>query len=189
MRLILLGPPGVGKGTQAEKLKTHYNIIHLSTGEILRTEVESKSEIGNKAQAFMDAGQLVPDNILLKMMENRLVKNDCSDGYLLDGFPRTIPQAEGLDRLLNRLQHRLNAVISIVAEEKELLNRLILRGKDSGRSDDTPEVIKRRQKIYWDQTAPLLKYYEKSKLIKKVNGLGTIPIITERIIEALHKND
>ena len=185
MRLILLGPPGVGKGTQAKQLKEYFNIIHLSTGDILRVEIESQSSIGKEAQTFMDAGKLVPDNILLKMMEYRLGRKDCSPGYLLDGFPRTIPQAEGLDQILKLISHQLNAVISITADEDELVNRLVLRGLDSGRSDDTPEVIQRRQTIYWEQTAPLLKYYKKRGLVKDVNGIGAISEITEQIINAL----
>ena len=185
MRLILLGPPGVGKGTQAERLKEYFNIIHLSTGDILRGEVESESAIGKEAQTFMDAGKLVPDNILLKMMEHRLERKDCSPGYLLDGFPRTIPQAKELDHILKLIHHQLNAVISLTAYEEELVNRLVLRGTDSGRSDDTPEVIQRRQTIYWEQTAPLLKYYKKRGLAKDINGIGAIPEITEQIIKAL----
>ena len=185
MRLILLGPPGVGKGTQAKRLKEYFNIIHLSTGDILRGEIESDSVIGKEAQSFMDAGKLVPDNILLKIMEHRLARKDCSPGYLLDGFPRTIPQAKGLDYILKVIHHQLNAVISLTADEKELINRLVLRGVNSGRSDDTPEVIQRRQTIYWEQTAPLLEYYKKNDLVKDVNGIGTIPEITEQIIQVL----
>ena len=185
MRLILLGPPGVGKGTQAKQLKEYFNIIHLSTGDILRGEIESDSAIGREAQSFMDAGKLVPDNILLKIMEHRLARKDCSPGYLLDGFPRTIPQAKGLDYILKVIHHQLNAVISLTADEKELINRLVLRGVNSGRSDDTPEVIQRRQTIYWEQTAPLLEYYKKKDLVKDVNGIGTIPEITEQIIQVL----
>ena len=133
----------------------------------------------------MDSGKLVPDNILLKMMEHRLARKDCSPGYLLDGFPRTIPQAKGFDHILNLIHHQLNAVISLTADEEELVNRLVLRGLDSGRSDDTPEVIQRRQAIYWEQTAPLLKYYKKRNLVNDVNGIGAIPKITEQIIKAL----
>ena len=163
MRLILLGPPGVGKGTQAIRLKQFFDIIHLSTGEILRNEVASKSEIGKEAKTFMDEGKLVPDSVLLK------------------GFPRTIPQAEGLDKILKKLNHQLSAVISLTADKDELLNRLVLRGKESGRSDDTPEVIEKRQIIYWAQTAPLLRYYSKSNIVHDVNGMGAIADITDRI--------
>ena len=185
MRLILMGPPGVGKGTQATNLKDHYEIIHLSTGDILRAELSAKTELGKKAKKYMDAGELVPDELLLTMMEQRLQQDDCERGYLLDGFPRTIPQAEGLTKILAKLRHRLDAAVSLHADENELINRLILRGKTSGRSDDTEDVIKQRQKVFWDATAPLLDYYQNLYLLQKVDGLGTIPEITERIIEVL----
>lgn len=185
MRLILMGPPGVGKGTQANNLKIHYNIIHLSTGDILRAELSAKTELGNRAKKYMDAGELVPDELLLSMMENRLQQDDCSDGYLLDGFPRTIPQAEGLTRIMKKLGHKMDAAVSLFADEDELITRLVLRGKTSGRSDDTEEVIKQRQKIYWKATAPLLDYYKETKLLKEVDGLGDIDEITQRIIGAL----
>ncbi len=185
MRLILMGPPGVGKGTQANNLKTHYNIVHLSTGDILRAELSAETELGNQARKYMDAGELVPDELLLSMMEKRLQQEDCLDGYLLDGFPRTIPQAEGLTTIMEKLDHKLDAAVSLYADEDELINRLVLRGKTSGRSDDTEEVIKQRQKVYWNATAPLLDYYKKIKLLKEVDGLGNIDEITQRIIEAL----
>ena len=185
MRLILLGPPGVGKGTQAKRLKEYFNIIHLSTGDILRCEIESRSSIGKEAQIFMDAGKLVPDNILLKMMEHRLTEKDCSSGYLLDGFPRTIPQAEGFDHILKLIHHQLNAVISLTADGNELIKRLIKRSEDSGRSDDTIEIISKRQKVYLEQTSPIIQYYKKTGILKEVNGIGTIAEITERIIEAI----
>jgi len=180
-----MGPPGVGKGTQANNLKTHYNIVHLSTGDILRAELSAETELGNQARKYMDAGELVPDELLLSMMEKRLQQEDCLDGYLLDGFPRTIPQAEGLTTIMEKLDHKLDAAVSLYADEDELINRLVLRGKTSGRSDDTEEVIKQRQKVYWNATAPLLDYYKKIKLLKEVDGLGNIDEITQRIIEAL----
>ena len=185
MKLILLGPPGVGKGTQAAQLKDHFNIIHLSTGEILRGEMAKSSSVGIQARQYIDAGNLVPDEILLKMMNNRLRGNDCSAGYILDGFPRTISQAEGLQILLDELNHELNAVISIKADQDELVRRLVLRAKDSGRSDDTELVIQERQRVYWNQTAPLIHYYEGKNLLKPVDGLGSIEEITDRIFEVV----
>lgn len=185
MKLVLLGPPGVGKGTQAANIKEHYNIVHLSTGDILRAEVKAKTELGKKAFSFMDAGQLVPDELLLQMMEQRLQQDDCAAGYLLDGFPRTIPQAEGLEKLMANLGHKLDAVVSLTADEQELINRLVLRGKTSGRSDDTIEVITQRQEVYRKQTEPLLKFYSERKSLKEVDGIGEISEITNRILEVL----
>jgi adenylate kinase len=185
MKLILLGPPGVGKGTQAARLKDHFKIIHLSTGEILRGEMAESTSVGIRARQYIDAGNLVPDEILLKIINNRLRNDDCAAGYILDGFPRTIPQAEGLQILLDELNHELNAVISITADQDELVRRLILRAKDSGRSDDTDSVIKDRQRVYWNQTAPLIHYYEGKNLLKTVDGLGTIEEISDRILEVV----
>ncbi len=185
MRIILMGPPGVGKGTQANSIVDKFEIIHLSTGDILRAEVGGNTELGKKAKGFMDAGQLVPDELLLNMMENRLQQKDCNKGYLLDGFPRTIPQAEGLELILKKINHSINYVISLTADETVLVNRLVLRRKESGRSDDTEEVIKERQQVYWKLTSPLLDFYRERKLLVEVNGLGTISEITNRILKVL----
>ena len=185
MHLIFLGPPGVGKGTQAKKVCEHYKIIHLSTGEILRKEISDKSEVGNQAKTYIDNGNLVPDNVILRIIENRLKANDAQHGYLLDGFPRTINQAEGLQKIMLQLKHKINSVISLTANEEELILRLIKRGKDSGRSDESPEIIRHRQKVYWTQTAPLLEYYNEKKVLKKVDGLGNITDITKRILETI----
>ena len=185
MHLIFLGPPGVGKGTQAKKVCEHYKIIHLSTGEILRKEISDKSEVGNQAKTYIDNGNLVPDNVILRIIENRLKASDAQYGYLLDGFPRTINQAEGLQKIMLQLKHKINSVISLTANEEELILRLINRGKDSGRSDESPEIIRHRQKVYWRQTAPLLEYYNEKKVLKKVDGLGNITDITKRILETI----
>ena len=185
MRLILMGPPGVGKGTQANNIVEKYDIVHLSTGDILRGEVGGNTALGIKAKEFMNAGQLVPDDLLLDMMENRLQQKDCVKGYLLDGFPRTIPQAEGLELILNKINHSIDYVISLTADEDELVQRLVLRGKDSGRSDDTEEVIKERQQVYWELTAPLLDFYRERNQLHEVSGLGTISEITNRILKVM----
>lgn len=186
MRIVMVGPPGAGKGTQATQIKKKYGIVHLSTGEILRDEIQAETALGIQARAFMDHGHLVPDKILLEMMEHRLAQADCANGYLLDGFPRTNHQAIGFEKILAHLGHKLDAVISLHADEKELMQRLILRGKVSGRKDDTLSVIKKRQKIYWKQTAPLLDYYQQRNLLKEVDGIGEIPEVTHRILEALN---
>ena len=141
--------------------------------------------VGKSAKTFIDVGQLVPDDVLLKMMSGRLAQNDCNNGYCLDGFPRTITQAEGLERILTNLNQSLDAVVSIVADEEELINRLVLRGSTSGRTDDTPEIIRQRLRVYRRQTEPLIEFYEQQNLIKAVEGVGKITEITERILNTL----
>ena len=185
MYLIFLGPPGVGKGTQAKRICDRFDIIHLSTGEILRTEIAVQSNVGNQAKSFIDNGKLVPDNVLLDIMDNRLRINDAQKGYLLDGFPRTIPQAEGLEKIMKKLSHPLKATVSLSADEDALVQRLINRSLESGRSDDALDIIRQRQKVYWEQTAPLLDYYRSKNLLKEVNGIGEISKITGRILEVL----
>ena len=185
MKLLIMGPPGVGKGTQASHIKSKLNIAHLSTGDILRTEIEKKTDTGVQAKLYMDAGKLVSDQVLLDIIQDRIKNTDCDSGYLLDGFPRTLPQAVGLEKIMESINHALDRVISLTADENELVERLIKRGAESGRSDDTPDVIRNRQKIYWEQTAPLLDFYQKKGILKDVDGLGEISEITERILTVL----
>ena len=183
-----MGPPGVGKGTQAKILSQNLKILHLSTGEILRKEIQNKTKIGKIAKSFIDRGQLVPDNIILDIISQQISTEKIKYGYLLDGFPRTIAQAEGLNNLMSEKSHHLDAVISLTADEEELINRLIKRGKDSGRSDDTPTIIKQRQKVYWEQTSPLIDYYIKKNVLLEIDGLGTVPEIRDRIVLAISSN-
>ena len=185
MRLIFLGPPGVGKGTQAKQICEYYKITHLSTGEIFRKEISNKSASGLESKTYVDNGNLIPDNLILGIIENRLKANDSQQGYLLDGFPRTMNQAEGFQKIIIKLKHQLNGVISLTANKEELIKRLIKRGKDSGRSDESPEIIRHRQKVYWKQTAPLLEYYNEKQILKNVDGLGNITEITKRILETI----
>lgn len=185
MKLLIMGPPGVGKGTQASHIKSKLNIAHLSTGDILRTEIKKKTDTGVQAKLYMDAGKLVSDQVLLDIIQDRIKNPDCDGGYLLDGFPRTLPQAVGLEKIMESINHALDRVISLTADEDELVERLIKRGAESGRSDDTPDVIRNRQKIYWEQTAPLLDFYQKKGILKDVDGLGEISEITERILTVL----
>ncbi len=189
MRLIFIGPPGAGKGTQAKLICVHFGILHLSTGDILRSELENNTQIGQSAQTFINNGRLVPDQVLLDMMSVRLAQDDCAAGYVLDGFPRTIPQAEGLDNILADLNQSLNRVINITADEEELINRLGLRGKSSGRADDSLNVIQKRLVVYRQQTAPMIEYYKQRDLVKTIDGIGSIPAITKRILSSLNNHD
>ena len=185
MKLLIMGPPGVGKGTQANRIKNTLNILHLSTGDILRDEIKINSNIGIKAKMYMDDGLLVPDSVLLQIVQQKISEPICDNGYLLDGFPRTIPQADGLEKIMQSINHKLDYAISLSANTDELIERLIKRGEESGRNDDTPEIIRNRQKIYWEQTAPLLEYYSEKGILKDVDGLGTISEITNRILEII----
>lgn len=182
MKLLIMGPPGVGKGTQAKIIKDKLRIAHISTGELLRQEIAEKTEVGIVAKRYIDQGKLVPDNFLFAIVNERLGQPDCRDGYILDGFPRTLNQANGLEKIMSSFDHSLDGAISLHADEDALVERLVKRGEDSGRSDDTSNIIRNRQKIYWQQTAPLLDFYEERGLLYNVNGLGEIKEITERIL-------
>ena len=175
-----MGPPGAGKGTQAKILAEKYSLIHLSTGDILRGEISKKTDTGQEAQSYMDAGNLVPDNVLLSMMESTLTELQNS-GIILDGFPRTIPQAKGLNDIFEKLNSKINHVLNIHVEESKLIKRLIERAQNSGRKDDTEEVIIKRQKVYTELAAPLINFY-KNEIIQ-IDGDGTIDQVTQRILE------
>ena len=182
MKLLIMGPPGAGKGTQAKILAKKFNLIHLSTGDILRSEINKQSSTGLEAQSFMNAGNLVPDKVLLAMMETTL-QNLNDKGLILDGFPRTIPQAEGLSAIFNTLNQKVNYVINIYVNKDVLINRLVERAEKSGRADDTKEIIINRQKVYHELTTPLIKFY-KDKIIN-INGDGSIEEVTSRILNII----
>ena len=152
----------------------------------LRTEINNRSDIGKTAKSFIDQGALVSDEVLLNIIDSRLSDSNVQNGYLLDGFPRTIPQAEGLNDILKNNRQNLDAVVSLTANENELIERLIKRGRDSGRSDDTPEIIKQRQEVYWKQTSPLINFYKDENLLKEIDGIGEINEIKNRILEVLN---
>ena len=185
MKLLIMGPPGVGKGTQAKILSKSLDVTHISTGEILRNEIQMDTKIGKIAKSFIDHGNFVPDKLVLDIISEKVCIKIPSEGYLFDGFPRTIPQATGFDKLLIERGHNLNAVINLTADENELIKRILDRGKSSGRSDEAINIVKKRQKIYWEQTAPLIDYYQKKNILKNINGIGEIEKITERILQVI----
>lgn len=176
MRIVFIGPPGAGKGTQAAKMIETYKVAHLSTGDMLRAARDAKTEVGVKADKYMSVGELVPDQIIIDIIAERLASPDCQKGYLLDGFPRTIAQAEALDAMLEKKGTPLSVVLELRVPEEELFVRLSGRG----RADDTPEVIRQRLVAYRNQTEPLLAYYTRKKLLKTIDGLGTVEEIFGR---------
>ena len=183
MKLVLLGGPGAGKGTQAARLKEYYGIPHVSTGEILREARSKGTELGKKAGEYMDAGKLLPDGIILGIVEEKMAS--LRGGFLFDGFPRTIPQAEGLDALLARLGGALDAVVSVEVPDGVVTDRLLKRAAIEGRPDDTRETIANRLKVYYDQTEPLKEYYRKRGLLRGVDGLGAVDEVFDRIRNVL----
>lgn len=187
MHLILIGPPGAGKGTQAKILEQEYGLKQLSTGDMLRAQIAAGTDLGKKAKAIMDAGNLVSDDIMVDMIAHRIEEADCAKGVIFDGFPRTVDQAEALDSMLAKKGKPLRVVIQMVVDEVELLNRLRTRieqtlaaGKEV-RTDDTEETMKHRLEVYRKQTAPILPYYEAAGLLKKVDGMLPIDHVTAGI--------
>jgi len=173
--LILFGPPGSGKGTQSAKLVEKYGLIHLSTGDLLRKERQLRTPLGVEAQQFIDKGQLVPDEVVIGMISSALDENPGARGFLFDGFPRTVAQAEALDKLLSLKKSSIALVLFLDVNEDELIQRLVNRGKTSGRSDDADETIQRkRQDVYKQETLPVAAHYEKSKKVIHINGMREI---------------
>ncbi len=186
MRIILLGPPGSGKGTQAALLKERLKVPHISTGDLLRAAVKNGTPLGLKAKAAMDAGELVSDDLVLGLIEERLGQPDIENGYILDGFPRNLVQAEALDSLLSRLGQPVDKALELTVDEEQIVQRLAKRGAEEGRSDDTEEVVRNRLKVYHQQTAPVTGYYGERGLLLEVDGMGDIETVNQRLVDALH---
>ena len=186
--LILFGPPGSGKGTQSEKLVEEYEFVHLSTGNLLRQEIADKTPLGLEAKSFMDKGQLVPDEVVIGMVDSYFDLHKDARGFLFDGYPRTVAQAEALDKLLKLKKTEINTVLALEVSEEELVSRLLNRGKTSGRSDDTnEEVIRKRFAVYNNETTPVADYYKKINKFESIKGEGSIDSIFSRICDALDK--
>ena len=185
IRLLLIGPPGAGKGTQAALLARHLEIPAISTGDIFRHNVREETELGLKAKAFMDRGEYVPDSLTNDLVRDRLGQPDALKGFLLDGYPRTADQVTELDSILHDQNNKLDVVVQLTADNEELVRRLSGRAQEQGRSDDTPDVIRRRLDVYDEQTAPLIDIYAARGLVVMINGLGEIQEVTDRIVEAL----
>jgi adenylate kinase len=185
MRLILMGPPGAGKGTQAKFVADHFGIPAISTGDIFRANVSRGTPLGIKAKTYMDAGDYVPDEVTNLMVRNRIDEPDAKPGFLLDGYPRTVAQVEELDGMIAFTGHKLDAAVVLTVDDEEIVQRLLQRAQVEGRADDTEDVIRRRQEVYAEQTEPLIDVYRKRGIILEVDGMGDVDDVTQRIFDAL----
>jgi adenylate kinase len=188
LNLVLFGPPGAGKGTQSQLLIEKYGLIHLSTGDLLRGEIIQGTALGLAAKKLMDQGILVPDEVVIGMISNKLDANKYAQGFIFDGFPRTVAQAEALDTLLESKASAISGMIALEVNDDELLKRLLLRGKDSGRPDDAnPEIISKRIHEYNNKTAPVAEFYKKQNKFESVNGIGSVDEIFNTICAIINK--
>jgi len=187
MRIILMGPPGAGKGTQAKVIADRLGVPAISTGIIFRANVSEETALGLEAKRFMDAGDYVPDEVTNAMVRDRIAEEDAKDGFLLDGYPRTVAQVEELDQMLKDSAHAIDAVVVLTVDNDELVQRLMHRAQVEGRSDDSEKVIRRRQDVYNEQTAPLLAVYASRERLVEVDGMGEVDEVTSRVMTGLDK--
>lgn len=186
LNIVLFGPPGAGKGTQSERLVNKYKLVHLSTGDIFRANIKGGTELGTLAKSYIDKGQLVPDEVTIGMLESEVEKYPEAQGFIFDGFPRTTAQAEALSAFLKEKSTEVHLMVALAVPEDELVNRLLLRGKDSGRADDQDEsIIRNRIKVYNDQTAVVADFYAAQDKFVNVDGVGSIDEISERLYTAI----
>ena len=185
MRLLFMGPPGAGKGTQAQVVADRFGIPAISTGDIFRANVATGTDLGLEAKRYMDAGEYVPDEVTNLMVRARIDEEDAVKGFLLDGYPRTLAQVDELDGMIKYTGHRLDAVVVLTVDEEELIARLTARSESEARTDDTEEVIRRRQELYVEQTQPLIEVYRDRGLLCEVDGSGDVEDVTQRILDHL----
>ena len=186
LNIILFGPPGAGKGTQSEKIIAKYKLCHISTGDLFRKHLSEGTPLGTLAKKYMDEGNLVPDAVVIEMVEDKIKANITSNGFIFDGFPRTVTQAEALDQMLKSLNLSISGMIALEVDENELKRRILERGKISGRSDDQDEQkINNRIKVYYQETLPVAEYYKKQGKLRKINGIGDIEKIFDEICHAI----
>lgn len=185
LNIVIFGPPGAGKGTQAKNIIEKYQLVHFSTGDIIRAEIKSGSDLGKEAKAIAESGQLLSDEIVNNMVEHKIGVNKDANGFIFDGFPRTIPQAEALEKMLANHNMKIDHVVLLDVEKSELVERLLKRAQEQNRPDDTEEVIKKRLEVYEAETLPVAEFYEKQSKLSKINGIGEIDDVFDRISKIL----